>query len=156
MSSLMEWATENNTAVVRPYVSEDMEGGGILYGDPYVIECSWAAKAEQRRDANGTTSAIGPTSASSPSRSSAASTLTSPAESASTTLAFAASLTSTSWERPGGGSSPDVARRRNGSHASHDPAEKQGSGPVSIPSPALRHREMRCLPLGPLGGTAAA
>lgn len=53
MSSLMEWATENNTAVVRPYLSEDLEGGGILYGDAYVIECSWAAQAEQRRDANG-------------------------------------------------------------------------------------------------------
>lgn len=52
MSSLSDW-TYTNTATVRPYVSEDMEGGGILYGDAYQIACTWTAKAEQRRDASG-------------------------------------------------------------------------------------------------------
>lgn len=43
----------NNTATVRPFVSENAYEGTIEYGEPYEIACTWAAESKQMRDANG-------------------------------------------------------------------------------------------------------
>lgn len=52
MSSISRWSYRN-IATVWPYVSEDLENGGTVFGVPYTIACTWTRKAEQRRDANG-------------------------------------------------------------------------------------------------------
>lgn len=41
------------TAIVRPWLGEDTEQGGDVFGDPYEILCSWEAGGKERRDANG-------------------------------------------------------------------------------------------------------
>lgn len=52
MSSVARWSYKN-TATVRPFVDEDLENGGITYGDEYVIACTWAAESKEMRDATG-------------------------------------------------------------------------------------------------------
>ena len=52
MSSISRW-TYANTATVFPFEGEDMFNGGVTYGPPYTIACTWTAKSEQRRDAMG-------------------------------------------------------------------------------------------------------
>lgn len=52
MSAIARWSYQN-TAQVRPFVSEDAYAGDIVYGDPYEIACTWAAESKQMRDANG-------------------------------------------------------------------------------------------------------
>lgn len=52
MSSIARWSYKN-TATVKPYLGEDQENGGTLYGDPYEIACTWAAESKQMRDATG-------------------------------------------------------------------------------------------------------
>lgn len=52
MSSLGRWSY-TNVATVTPYIGEDLENGGTLYGEPYVIACTFYAEPEQMRDSNG-------------------------------------------------------------------------------------------------------
>lgn len=52
MSLISRWSYRN-TATIRPYLSEDLENGGVVYGDEYTIACTWAAESKQMRDANG-------------------------------------------------------------------------------------------------------
>lgn len=52
MSSIARWSYKN-TARVRPFIDEDLENGGILYGDEYTIACTWAAESKEMRDATG-------------------------------------------------------------------------------------------------------
>lgn len=40
MSSLARW-TYTNTATVYPFEGEDLFNGGVLFGDPYTIACTW-------------------------------------------------------------------------------------------------------------------
>jgi hypothetical protein len=58
MSSISRWSYKN-TAIVRPFEGEDLFNGGIIYGDPYEIACTWVAKAEQRRMVGGQSGASG-------------------------------------------------------------------------------------------------
>ncbi|MFV0411146.1 MAG: hypothetical protein ACK5LJ_16035 [Paracoccus sp. (in: a-proteobacteria)] len=51
MSSTANWSYAN-TATVKPYLGQD-EWGNASYGAEYTIACTWAAKAEQQRDATG-------------------------------------------------------------------------------------------------------
>src|SRR5699024_7422190 len=41
-----------NTATVKPYVGMD-DWGGSVFGEPFEIACTWAAKSEQMRDSLG-------------------------------------------------------------------------------------------------------
>lgn len=52
MSQTANWSY-TNVAQVRPYVGVDDWGGGVLYGEPYEIACTWAIEAQQFRDSNG-------------------------------------------------------------------------------------------------------
>jgi len=52
MSSVARWSYKN-TARVRPFIDEDLENGGVVYGDEYVIACTWAAESKEMRDATG-------------------------------------------------------------------------------------------------------
>lgn len=52
MSLISRWSY-TNTATVKPFVSEDGENGGITYGTPYEIACTWTAEAKQARDDRG-------------------------------------------------------------------------------------------------------
>ena len=52
MSSIARWSYKN-TAMVRPWLGQDLENGGALYGDAYEIACTWAAESKQMRDATG-------------------------------------------------------------------------------------------------------
>lgn len=52
MSSVARWSYKN-TARVRPFIDEDLENGGVVYGDEYTIDCTWAAESKEMRDANG-------------------------------------------------------------------------------------------------------
>lgn len=52
MSLIARWSYKN-TATVKPYLGEDLENGGTLYGDPFEIACTWAAESKQMRDAKG-------------------------------------------------------------------------------------------------------
>lgn len=52
MSSVARWSYKN-TARVRPFIDEDLENGGVVYGDEYTIACTWAAESKEMRDANG-------------------------------------------------------------------------------------------------------
>lgn len=51
MSSTANWSY-TNVATIRPRISES-EWGGVEYGPEYEIACTWSAKSEQVRDANG-------------------------------------------------------------------------------------------------------
>jgi|SRR5215217_4604565 len=51
MSSVSRWAYKN-TATVRPFVEEDGEAGGIIYGPEYTIACTWSAEAKAMREAS--------------------------------------------------------------------------------------------------------
>ncbi len=51
MSATAAWSY-TNTATVRPFTGSG-EWGGASYGPEYEIACTWAAKAEQMRDATG-------------------------------------------------------------------------------------------------------
>lgn len=48
MSSIARWSYKN-TALIRPFESEDPENGGVVYGDEYEIACTWAAAAKEDR-----------------------------------------------------------------------------------------------------------
>ena len=52
MSSIARWSYKN-TAMVKPFLGQDLENGGTLYGDPYEIACTWAAESQEMRDATG-------------------------------------------------------------------------------------------------------
>jgi hypothetical protein len=52
VSSISRWSYAN-LATVWPYVGEDDWQGGVSYGTPYQIACTWTAKSEQRRDKDG-------------------------------------------------------------------------------------------------------
>lgn len=52
MSQIAAWSY-TNTATVRPFIDEDLENGGINYGDEYTIACTWAAESKEMRDATG-------------------------------------------------------------------------------------------------------
>lgn len=52
MSSLGRWSY-TNVATVTPYLGEDLENGGTLYGEPYEIACTFYAEPEQMRDKDG-------------------------------------------------------------------------------------------------------
>lgn len=52
MSSLSRW-TYTNTATVYPFTGEDQFNGGVTFGAPFTIACTWTAKAELRKDPNG-------------------------------------------------------------------------------------------------------
>lgn len=52
MSSIARWSYKN-TATVRPFIDEDLENGGVVYGDEYAIACTWAAESKEMRDASG-------------------------------------------------------------------------------------------------------
>lgn len=43
----------NAIAIVKPYLGEDLESGGTLYGDTFEMKCTWAAESTQMRDATG-------------------------------------------------------------------------------------------------------
>lgn len=51
MSATANW-TYTNVATVRPFLGSD-EWGAAQYGPEFEIACTWAAKSEQVRDANG-------------------------------------------------------------------------------------------------------
>lgn len=51
MSATSNWSYAN-TATIRPLLIRD-EWGVTTYGEEYTIACTWAAKSEQARDANG-------------------------------------------------------------------------------------------------------
>lgn len=50
MSAISRWSY-TNTATVKPFVSEDGENGGITYGTPYEIACTWTAESKEYREA---------------------------------------------------------------------------------------------------------
>lgn len=52
MSSIARFSYKN-TAAVRPFISEDLENGGVTYGEEYEIFCTWAAESKEMRDASG-------------------------------------------------------------------------------------------------------
>lgn len=52
MSAVARWFY-TNTAQVKPFVSENGEEGGITYGTPYQIACTWTAEAKEYRDSRG-------------------------------------------------------------------------------------------------------
>lgn len=52
MSAISRWSY-TNTATVRPFIEEDGENGGKLYGPEYQIACTWTAEANQVRDQRG-------------------------------------------------------------------------------------------------------
>ena len=58
MSSLARW-TYRNTATVYPYVGEDRYNGGVLYGDPYEIACTWKTGGKLMRTLGGQSGAEG-------------------------------------------------------------------------------------------------
>lgn len=41
------WAN-TNTATVRPRGETDTENGGVMWGEPYEIECTWRMPKEQK------------------------------------------------------------------------------------------------------------
>lgn len=43
----------NNTATIRPWLSQDLDTQETVYGDEYTIACTWAAESKEMRDANG-------------------------------------------------------------------------------------------------------
>lgn len=52
MSQTAAWSY-TNSATVKPFVSKDQWGGGVTYGTPYEIACTWEADNSLQRDANG-------------------------------------------------------------------------------------------------------
>lgn len=52
MSSLARW-TYTNTATVYPFQGEDLFNGGVLFGDPYTIACTWETGGKLMRSADG-------------------------------------------------------------------------------------------------------
>lgn len=52
MSQIAAWSY-TNVATVRPFIDEDLENGGIVYGEEYTIACTWAAESKEMRDATG-------------------------------------------------------------------------------------------------------
>lgn len=52
MSSLARW-TYTNTATVYPFEGEDLFNGGVLFGDPYTIACTWETGGKLIRSAEG-------------------------------------------------------------------------------------------------------
>lgn len=52
MSSLARW-TYTNTATVYPFQGEDLFNGGVLFGDPYTIACTWKTGGKLVRTAEG-------------------------------------------------------------------------------------------------------
>lgn len=52
MSSIARWSYKN-TATIKPFLGEDLENGGVLYGAEYEILCTWAAESKQMRDDSG-------------------------------------------------------------------------------------------------------
>lgn len=52
MSQTANWSY-TNVATVKPFVSIDLMSGQTIYGEPYEIACTWAAKSEQARDERG-------------------------------------------------------------------------------------------------------
>lgn len=52
MSSLARW-TYTNTATVYPFEGEDLFNGGVLFGTPYTIACTWKTGGALRRTGEG-------------------------------------------------------------------------------------------------------
>lgn len=52
MSTTANW-TYTNTATVEPFLDEDLFNGGVTYGEPFEIACTWITKSEQRQDEQG-------------------------------------------------------------------------------------------------------
>lgn len=52
MSSLARW-TYTNEATVYPFVDEDLFNGGVLFGEPYTIACTWETGGKLMRDDKG-------------------------------------------------------------------------------------------------------
>lgn len=52
MSSLSRW-TYTNTATVYPFAGEDQFNGGVTFGAPFTIACTWEVGGKLMRDANG-------------------------------------------------------------------------------------------------------
>lgn len=58
MSSLARW-TYTNTATVYPFQGEDLFNGGVLFGDPYTIACTWKTGGKLVRTIGGQSGAAG-------------------------------------------------------------------------------------------------
>lgn len=58
MSSLARW-TYTNEATVYPYLGEDRFNGGTLFGEPYVIACTWKTGGGVKRTEGGQSGAHG-------------------------------------------------------------------------------------------------
>lgn len=58
MSSLARW-TYTNTATVYPFVDEDLFNGGVLFGEPYTIACTWETGGKLIRTIGGQSGAAG-------------------------------------------------------------------------------------------------
>lgn len=50
MSLISRWSYAN-TATVKPFMGEDGENGGVTYGTPYEIACTWLAESKEFREA---------------------------------------------------------------------------------------------------------
>lgn len=48
MSSISRWSY-TNTATVTPLIGRDQFNGGVVYGPPYVIACTWTGQSETIR-----------------------------------------------------------------------------------------------------------
>lgn len=58
MSSLARW-TYTNTATVYPFEGEDLYNGGVLFGAPYEIACTWETGGKLIRTLGGQSGASG-------------------------------------------------------------------------------------------------
>lgn len=58
MSATANWSY-TNIATVKPFVSIDMMSGQTIYGEPFEIACTWAAKNEMMRAEGGQSGAQG-------------------------------------------------------------------------------------------------
>jgi len=52
MSSVARWSY-TNTATVKPLLSFDLDNQTPVYGDEYVIACTWAAESKEMRGQDG-------------------------------------------------------------------------------------------------------
>lgn len=52
MSNTANWSY-TNTAKVKTRISVDQWSGETVYSEPYEINCTWSAKAQEERDDNG-------------------------------------------------------------------------------------------------------
>lgn len=57
MSKIARW-TYTNTATVKPFLAKD-KYGGVTYGEPYPIKCTWTANGTQGQGVRSATTPMG-------------------------------------------------------------------------------------------------